>query len=251
MPDDEREGEPLVDESISEEDDQGASSQDYGGESPSAQAPAPPQDPYHERFSRLEQENAELRTSFQRLAAGQGRVPDGVPQALYKPQAEWTVQDFAQYNQWMMRQELDRLSSEHTTRGVLNEQALGRGHDYDSIISRYVAPLARQNPEIVPFLEQLPAEDRYMLGLMHLVYERSGGNLVNTIRAVTNALGARQAGARDVVRSITGASRSAARRVFGGGSGGRPAGNRPLSSQDVWDMSDEDFRRLEAKATGR
>jgi len=53
-----------------------------------------------------------------------------------------------------------------------------------------------------------------------------------------------------VVRSITGASRSAAKRVFGG-AGGRPGGSRPLSSQDVWDLSDEDFRRLEAKATGR
>lgn len=251
MPDDDTgDQESLVDESLTEDTGDPDRAGLSGGDEETAGAAPTAADPYGERFERIERENAELRSSVQRMAAGQQGTGDGLPQALAKPQDQWTVKDWTEYNSWMVQHHLNQATAEHATRGQLNAQTLGKGNDYDSIMTKYVRPLAQRNPEIQPFLAQLPAEDRYMIGLLHMIHERSGGDLVKTIQSVVNALGARQEGARDVVRSLTSASRKAARNVFQGG-GGRQAGRRPLNAQDVWDLSDDDFRRLESKAVGR
>jgi hypothetical protein len=221
------------------------------GEAPLLPSPSSPTDPYRAQFDRYEREIGELKTTLNRFVSGQqGGLQPGIPAAFSKPRDQWTVDDLFQANQYMMHQQLSHLSAEHAVRGQLSAQILGQGNDYDSVQQRYVEPLVQRNPEIAPFVHQLPPEDRYMLGLLHEIHQRSGGDLVKTIKAVRNALGARQEGARDVTNKLNSAARTTAMSVFQGG-GGRQTGRRPLTSQDVWNMSDADFRKLSNKASGR
>jgi uncharacterized protein (DUF849 family) len=87
----------------------------------------------------------------------------------------------------------------------------------------------------------LGPEDRYMLGLLHEVHAKSNGNLVQTIRAIRNAIGARTEGAKDVTKAIQNATKGAALKVVQG-AGGRQTAQQPRTAQDVWNMSEDDFR---------
>lgn len=237
----------LVDDSIPELEETATTADESASSFPGSPSP----DPYAERFDRLERENGELRSSLQRFIGGQQSGQQGGPPAAFqKPREQWNVNDLFEANQYMMQHQLSQLSAEHATRGRLSAEILGQGNDYDAVVNKYVAPLAQRNPEIAPFLQQLPPEDRYMLGLLHEIHQRAGGDLVKTIRAVRNALGARQEGARDVTRGINTAARQTALKVFQGG-GGRQTGRRALNSDDIWNMSDEEFRRLSNRSAGR
>jgi hypothetical protein len=237
---------PLVDESIPDDTTAAETGEAEGG----GAAPAAPADPYTERFARIERDNAELRATLQRLA-GQGAAAGtgGRPAALTKPRQQWTPEDWYEYSDWRMEHLAGRASEENEWRGKLSAAVVGEGNDYDAMTQRYLTPHLQANPEIAPLVQMLPAADRYMLSLMRHVYERSGGNLVAAVQAILNGVGARQAGARDVVRSITGGQRRTARGVFQGG-GGAQGGRRGLTEDEVRNMPMDEFRKLVNRSTG-
>jgi len=216
-----------------------------GGSPSSSASPSAPQ--FQEILTRLEaseRRGHELETSLQRFVSGQqGPQNAGMPAAFQKPQEQWNVRDLWEATQWMQQQQMSQVTAEHATRGRLSPEVLGQGNDYDTVLQKYIAPLLQRNPEVVPFVQALPAEDRYMLGLLHEVHARSGGDLIKTIKTIRNALGARQEGARDAQNKVNQAARGAAMRVFQGG-GARQTGRRSLqTAEDVWNLSDEEFRR--------
>jgi hypothetical protein len=163
------------------------------------------------------------------------------PEFFSKPRQQWTEKDLIEYSDWRIEQGLQRASDDQRARGLYSEHTLGKGNDYDSVVNTYLAPLTRQNPEIAPFLQMLGPEDRYMLGLLHEVHAKSNGNLVQTIRAIRNAIGARTEGAKDVTKAIQNATKGAALKVVQG-AGGRQTAQQPRTAQDVWNMSEDDFR---------
>lgn len=245
MPDDLEPQEPsLVDESVPEE---GASPDaiDTGG--PQTQAPP---DPYDSRFAQLERANEDLRRKLESIASrGDPRAQSGLPKVLTAPDSQWQPKDLTEYIDWQTEQRAQQAAENNLMVGRLSREALGEGNDYHSVVGRYLAPHVRDNPEIAPLVKMLPAADQYMLGLMRMLYDRSKGDLVTTIKGLLNAGQARQAGAQDVVRSISAGQRRTARTVFQGG-GGAQSGGRGLSADEVKDMSWDDFRKLARRASG-
>lgn len=232
--------------SLSADDDLSSSvplGEDGGPSSPSASSPSSEYQDIVARLEASERRGQELETSLRQLASSQHGPRSMVPAAFQKPQDQWTVRDLWEATQYMQQQQMQQVTAEHATRGRLNAEVMGQGNDYDSLMQKHIAPLAQRNPEISPFLQQLPPEDRYMLGVMHEIYARSGRDLVKTVKTIFNALGARQQGARDVTKAVNNAAKGAALKVFQGG-GARQTGRRALqTAEDVWNLSDEEFRR--------
>jgi len=196
-----------------------------------------------DRFSAYERRIAQLEASIK--ANAQQQLPQAkVPACFQKNQNLWTIQDWAEYNNYMIDQRLQAITAEQRAKGLYNATALGPGNDYDTTIRTYLEPIAEKNPEIQPFLNQLPPEDRYMLALMHEVHAKSGGNLINTIKAIRNALGARVAGSKDVINAITQGQKRGALTVFQGG-GGHQTQRREYGAADINGMSDEEFRKFD------
>ncbi len=200
-------------------------------------------DPYQERFSAYERRIAQLERALQQ------RVPQQTypPAWAAKPQDQWTLQDWQEYNAYVIDQRLQKVTAEQRWSGILSEQAMGRGADYQSVVGRYMEHVAQSDPGGLSFLSNLEPQALYALATVHWVLQHAGGNYVQAFKAIRNAIGARVAGANDVLSKVNSGARRAALAMVRGGAQRR----QPLTADDIANMSDEEFRAFEARVTGR
>ncbi len=206
-----------------------------------SQSPASPQepDPYQARFDAYEQRIKQLESTLRQ------QVPATAPRPAWasKPQEQWNLQDWQEYNGYVIEQKLQSVTAESEWAGRLSTEALGQGNDYRSVVGNYTEIVRTHDPSALQFLSQLDPPARYMLALAHEMFRANGNDLVKTVKAIRNGLSARMEGARDVQRSVQQATTRGAMQVMQGGKG-RPAARKAMNAQDIWDMSEEEFKQL-------
>lgn len=219
------------------EEEQGQYTGEPGADEAGAQEERPV-DPYAERFSTYERRIAQLEDHLRRAAEQQHRPRGLVPEALSKPQDQWTRQDLIEYNNWQIEQRLLSITAEQEVRGQFNAAQLGSNNDYDSVVKRnlYENELIANNPQALQFVRTLDPVNKYFLGLTLEIARLGRGDHVRVIKALRGALAARQEGARDLQRAVTSQARKTQMGVV---RGGRATGATPL--RDPWAGTDAEF----------
>lgn len=223
-------------------------------------------DPRDARIATLERQNAETMAQLQpmlaRLQAQQRLEAQRPPidlDRLDDPAAGIKPSDFLKLINWQQEQRAaqvlaqaqagaNAVHSEQLARGLYSAAELGEGNDYDSMVSRYVAPLASQNPAIDQLISMAapgdPATGRMIFATIIAAIDRAEGNVPKALKAVINGLGAWKQGARETVQAQARAAKVNDARVFSGRQSGGATERRSLrTAEDVWNMSDADFDR--------
>lgn len=225
---------------------------------------------WEDRYQALERDFQYLQSQIspilqyqQQQFVASNRPPRTLEEIQNDPSA--TAKDLVEYVNWLndqrltqmqaqMQNEAIRASSTQRIRGLLTQENLGvPGWEYDALVAKHVAPLVRQNQWVRQAIQaaspQDPAVGEYILGVIAELSQRNNGDIVKTMRSISNALAAEQRGAREVASRITEAQRQQAQRVVPGSFPGM-AQTRRLSAQDIAGMSDADFDRLDRQVSG-
>ena len=218
------------------------------------------------RLQAQQRETEQLRAAVDPILRQQREAAERPPVDPARIDAgEATPQEFRLYTEWLHNRQLRELaltaenagrraSSESYARGVLTAAACGAGRDYDSFRARYVDPIYQTNPHVRELVAvavpQSPALGEYYLGVLNYLSERFQGDLPRAFQAIFAAVdngadGGRSRGGKEVVDAITTAAKRGADKILSGRQGApSTGGKRKVTSQTLWDASDEDFARF-------
>lgn len=246
------------------ESDAAAPSAPGAGDSPGA--PAGAVDPRDARIAQLEQSHAAITAQLTPLVTGlqaqrqlDSNRPPIDPSRIdtdpnIKPSdllalLEWKLQQGQQQTLTQAQYAARATLSEQTARGVFNEQALGAGNDYDTMVNRYVAPLVAQNPYLDTLIAHVfpndPAGGRMAVAALVAAVDRNGGDLVRGIKSFLTGTAAYQQGARETTDAIARGARAAATPVLPGATAGAGVQRQRIeSAKQVWGMTPSQFDRM-------
>lgn len=96
------------------------------------------------------------------------------------------------------------IASEQRARGLYNREAMGVGHDYDSLVARHIEPQERTDPAFRRLLQgqRDPATARYALALVMEMVDRAKGDPAKGFASVWAAIDGKRSTTRDVVSKI-------------------------------------------------
>lgn len=213
--------------------------------------PAQQRDPSQDRIAQLEYQLRYMQGLIEGRTPQQQQRRQWTPETLQRPE-DWMefvreqAQEAVNYSAYQSQGIARLANSEAHARGIFNASEMGSGLDYDNVIGTYVAPIENNNPTMTQFFNSQPHPGlaRMFIGLMHYLAEQNGGDPVKTAKAIINASAAEERGASNLKRQINQAAKSGADKIFGnrGRSGGSGNG-RVRTAEDVWSMSDAEFRK--------
>lgn len=184
--------------------------------------------------------------------------PNAPPVSLEQLEQGGDVKDLINYVNWMVGQNMAHFSTQadfaarraaatQQVRGLMNQNEMGRGRDYDALRGKHLDDLYRQNPNIEPLLHAAafdnPALAEYTLAAVYEIVDSVKGDPVKGFKAIWNALDAYKSGSRDTTQRLNEAfDRQADRILRGNGAQGRTV--KVGSSEDIERMSDDEFERF-------
>lgn len=177
--------------------------------------------PADDRFARLERQNAELAEQLTRLSGRDRVVEDKPPVQLDQIETKADLAKYLEWNNEKLRRELSAsfredsasVHAEQRARGLFNRNEMGQGRDYDSLITKHIAPVEQVDPSFRRFFnsQQDPATARYVTAAVLEVIERAKGDPVKGVANLWAALDGKQATTSRVLKDI----RSAAEKQVG------------------------------------
>ena len=236
------------------------------GTPPQAASPSDPVSTLRAELDDLRRQNAQLvgeltpwlvQQRNQQLAA-QHRPP--VTREQLENDPNLTPGDMARYFEWQQQQGLSTVAAQleantrsmlaqERARGEFNANTMGEGQDYDSLTSRYVAPLVQNNPAIRELIRYAapgdPARGEMVFATLCAVIDRCGDDLVGGLKAALDGVGAYKRGAAATTQRISQAAAAQADRVFAGRA---PATTKKLDAAAMWQLPDDQFRALMGRA---
>lgn len=167
-------------------------------------------------------EAREAREALQQIRE-QNRRPEPEDVPPVDPNNIQTMDELRRYNEWLIKKEISGVSrvasisanhaaAEQRARGLLSAEAMGTGYDYDSMITKHIAPVERQNPATRDlFMRQAdPALARFAMAVMLESIEKFGGDPAKGFRQILHAMGSASRGNAEVFNKIKqGTSRAA------------------------------------------
>lgn len=231
---------------------------------PAAEAPAADDD-VRGQLLRLQQDYADLQQRLEPLTRSQQQQPNQWEQhfqALHEKMLNqsMTRQEWAQYQDMREQRLAARLesvgmrnatlaSSEQTARGVFTDEAMGKGHSYDTLTAKHLDRAFRADPALRTLLPRLvpnqPAEANYLWSTMAEVLEQCEWNVARACKMVLGAMNAPATAAGEIQTRLRRSQASGANKIHGADTT-VAAGKAKV--ENFWDLPDKAFDRIVAQA---
>lgn len=177
-----------------------------------------------------------------------------------------TAADLYKLNEYTMAQRMAQVraemeytarqaTSEQAARGMFNASAVGAGNDFDAVMSRYLQPIYQANPVMKQVFSQIlpeaPAVGEYLVGFLHEMHERAGGDMLKMVNGIRHAMSALRSDGKTQQARVTEAARAQAQKVIRAGDGQQGTVTKQRVDADwIKSASDKDFDAFDRQVAG-